>query len=508
MKFSSLIKRGTFRLAKNHPLTQKLQVVKEERERSSQLLVPDLKPVPDRWEDFVSLCTIRSGGKMVRFTPYGYQLILSRLMDEHSNIVIAKSRQLGVTQVVASKFLHRAARSQAYSAMSFLRSQADATAIARRTRQMLDGLKSYVKPANDTVNYLKLENLGELYFRNSSKEGSRSYDSVLDFLFDESAFSENIESIYAASSPSGALAGDLITKLIVSTPSAKSGWYWQKLNQDNGDRNVEDLCQAVAAGEVYREIPGIFWWIDDAGVVKLILHWSCHPVYSQKPDYLKYRQRQDGTDEETIQREYNLAFVDASTSVFSSDLIRDGCVGEFEDYRDDQATYFIGIDTATIGNDYCVAIVIKELRGKYSVVAIYRKRQQTSEFNLFQIGNLINQYQPAGVGIEVTGGVGQVYLERLSKDFEGYRFQAIRTTGDSKPVLVSTLQLVLEKRNLEFPECAISDELLSFRRQGKKLEAACGQNDDTVLALCFALAVAEKAEKGWDLSDIPRFKHG
>jgi phage terminase large subunit-like protein len=488
-----------------NPLVQDLKQIKSQLEIKSNIIS---KPVPQQWEDFVSLCTIRSGGRMVKFTPFLYQSLLSRLMDEYSNIVIVKSRQLGCTQVIASRFLHRACLSEAYSSMCFLRSQEDASAIARRTRQMLDGVKEYVKPVSDNVGYLKLQTLGEIYFKNSSKEGSRSYDSVLDFLFDEAGFSENIEQIYAASSPSGALAGDLITKLIISTPSAKSGWYWNKLNENNGSRDVEELCKLVASGKIYRDIPGCFWWVDELGTVKLILHWKCHPIYSQREDYLQYRQQQDGTDWETVLREYDLRFVDSAVSVFAADFIRTAAVGELEDFRDKEARYYLGIDVSTIGLDYTVAIILKEKKGRYSTVALYRRRQQTAEYHLYQIGSLIKQYQPNKIGIEVTGGVGQVYLERLSKEFESYEFQAIRTTGESKPILISTLQLVLEAKNIEFPESsAIPDELLSFRRVGKRLEAASGKHDDTVLALSFALSIAEKADKGWDLSAIPKAKY-
>ena len=75
-------------------------------------------------------------------------------------------------------------------------------------------------------------------------------------------------------------------------------------------------------------------------------------------------------------------------------------------------------------------------------------------------------------------------------------------------MLISTLQLVLEMKNIEFPESSvIPDELLSFRRVGKRLEAASGKHDDTVLSLSFALSVAEKADKGWDLSAIPKAKN-
>jgi hypothetical protein len=371
----------------------------------------NLLAIPENWEEFVTLTTIRSGGNMVRFNPYYYQKIISKLMDKHNNIVAVKSRQLGITQIVLSKFLHRASRNPAYSSMCFMRNGDDASAISRRARQMVNCLGEYIIPDSDNVGYLKLRDKGEIYFKNSSREGSRSYDSVLDFLFDEAAFSENIQQIYAASSPSGALAGDKITKMIISTPSAKSGWYWDKLTADNGDIDIEQLCIDVAEGKVYKDIPGLYWFIDKAKTVKLILHWKAHPVYSQIENYLEYRMQQDGTDWETVLREYDLRFIDSSVAVFTSDIVRNCAVGQNEDERDNEATYYLGIDTSTMGKDYTVAIVLKEKYKKYSVVNIYRKRQQPTDYHLYQIGNLIKQYKPKIIGVEVTGGVGQVYID-------------------------------------------------------------------------------------------------
>jgi Terminase RNaseH-like domain len=448
--------------------------------------------VPTDWEDFAALCTIRSGGKMVKFEPYSYQVLLSKLMDLYSNIVVIKSRQLGITQTATSKFLHRACINPAYSAMSFMRNAEDASALSRRVRQMLGGLSEYVDPANDNVGYLKLAGLGEMYFKNSSKEGSRSYDSVQDFLFDESAFSENIESIYAASSPSSAMAGDDTTKLIVSTPSAKSGWYWNKLSENNGDIDIEEACKAVAAGELFKDMLGAYWFVDEVGTVKLILHWRCHPIYSQKSDYLAYRKQQDGSDDEVVLREYDLRFIDSAVSVFSSNLIKQAAEGSWEDSPSKDAVYYIGIDTATTGGDYCCAIVLKESSKGYSVVKLYRKRQETSDYHLYQIANLIEKFKPETIGIEVTGGVGQVYLEALVKQFKDRKFEAIRTTSSSKPAMISALQLALEKAVLKIPpESVIVEEILSFRRQGKRLEASPGKHDDTVMALAFALTVSQ-----------------
>ena len=451
----------------------------------------NLLPIPDNWEEFVALTTIRSGGNMVKFNPYYYQKIISNLMDMHNNLVVVKSRQLGITQIVLSKFLHRASRNQAYSSMCFMRNGDDASAISRRARQMVSCLSEYITPTNDNVGLLKLKDRGEIYFKNSSREGSRSYDSVVDQLYDEAAFSENIQQIYAASSPSGALSGDAITKMIISTPSAKSGWYWDKLNADNGDIDIEGLCIDVADGKVYKDIPGLYWFVDRAGTVKLIIHWKAHPVYSQIENYLEYRKLQDGTDEETIAREYDLRFIDSAVAVFDSGLIRINAIGEYETIPDLDADYYAGLDTATTGNDYCTMPILKHKNGKFSLVHLYRKRQQTSEYHLYQIGEILKSFKPRVTGIETTGGVGQVYLEQLVKQFPDLNFQGIRTTGDSKPVMISTLVLALEKQALNYPtNCPLIDEMLSFRRDGRKLEAAPGKHDDTVMGTAFALKVS------------------
>ena len=463
-------------------------------------------PIPDCWEDFVRLCSIRSGGQMKRFSPYPYQVLLNKLMDKFTNIDIVKSRQLGLTQAVLSKFLHRACLSRAYSSMAFMRSGEDASALSRRGRMMLESLEPCgIRAENDNVGHLRLAGRGEVYFKNSSREGSRSYDSVQDFLFDEAAFAENIGSIYSASTPSSALAGNDTTKLVISTPSAKSGWYWEKLNTNNGDRDLEELCMLVAEGTLYREIPGVYWWIDELGGVKLILHWRCHPVYSQIPDYLQYRQRQDQTDWETILREYDLRFIDSAVSVFSADLVGLNAVGSYEQDRDDLASYFIGVDPNFGGNDFCTAPVLKWDGKNFRVVDCYRKRKETSDYNLYYLRELIEKWQPERVGVETNGG-GKIYLEQLVKWFPNIEFIDIRTSESSKPVMISRLKLALEREAFVFPaDCPLKDELLTFRQQGKRLEAAPGKHDDYVMGSAIALTAAsqEPKKKGFHFTSLP-----
>jgi hypothetical protein len=443
---------------------------------------------------------------MKQFDAYPHQKILSQLMDRYTNIDVIKSRQLGLTQAVLSKFLHRACLSRAYSSMAFMRSGEDASALSRRGRMMLESLESCgIKAENDNVGHLRLAGKGEIYFKNSSREGSRSYDSVQDFLFDEAAFSENIGSIYSASTPSSALAGNNTTKLVISTPSSKSGWYWQKISTNNGGRDVEELCQLVAEGTLYREIPGVFWWIDELGGVKLILHWRCHPVYSQNPDYLKYRQQQDQTDWETILREYDLRFIDSAVSVFSADLVSLNAVGTYEQDRNNSASYFIGIDPNFGGNDFCCAPVLRWDGQVFRIVDFYRKRKESSDYNIFYLRELIEKWQPERVGVEVNGG-GKIYLEQLVKWFPSIEFVEVRTSESSKPLMVSRLKLALERESFIFPaDCPLKDELLTFRQQGKRLEAPPGKHDDFIMGSAIALTAAnqEPKKKGFYFTSLP-----
>jgi hypothetical protein len=473
-------------------------------QKYTQATENNLKPIPENWESFVSLMKIRSGGEMKQYIPYDYQKILIRLMQQFNTIVLIKTRQLGVSQTVLSKFLHDSCINPAASNILFMRNGDDASAISRRARQMLLSIPEYAKAENDNVGYLKIKQGGDLYFKNSSNEGSRSLDSATGMLFDEAAFVNNIQQIYAASSPSSALSGDKVSKLIVSTPSAKSGWYWDKLSENNGKIDIEDLAIQVSEGKLFKELPGIYWFSDEAGTCKLIIHYLAHPGYSQIPDYLKYRLDQDGTDEETVQREYNLRFIDSSVAVFGAELIRANAIGGWEDYKEN-AEYYCGLDTATFGSDYVSFSVLKFDSGKYSKVHLYRKRQQTSDYHIYQISEIINKYKPKKVGIEITGGVGQIYLEQLVKLHADTQFEAIRTTGDSKPIMINNLILAMEKRVLNYPNRSpIIEEMLSFRRIGNKLEAANGKHDDVIMSTAFALIVTDfnKPERNiWSLKN-------
>ena len=444
------------------------------------------KPIPDTWVEFARLCQIRSGDRLVYFDPYHYQIKLVELLQDHSCIV-TKSRQLGITETISNWMLWNAAINPAYLAVILSKSQADTSNIAKRLRRTIDGLSDYIELKTNSVLDIELKSGGRILFRNSSPNGVRGLESVSAILYDEASFVDGIDEIYTASVPSTTMVGDKARLIILSTPNGKQGFYWDKLAGNNDDRNLEKVCEQVRDGSINP----LQYWIDEAGWGKFIIHWKAHPIHGKNPNYLQDIQRKYQLSEAKVRQEYDLSFLDSDVSVFSAELVRSNADGYSETQADKQSNYYLGIDTSTLGNDYTVAVVLKQVDNCFYLVDMYRKRKMSSDYNIYHVGELINKFKPEKIAIEVTGGTGQIYLEQLSSEHQGFKFEAIKTTGDSKPAMVERLLLALEKSCFKYPEShPLIEELLNFRRQGKKLEAVTGKHDDLVMACCFAIAIS------------------
>ncbi|MGL4883253.1 MAG: hypothetical protein ACRC8K_19660 [Waterburya sp.] len=444
------------------------------------------KQLPQTWVEFANLCQIRSGSQVINFNPYQYQLKLIELIKLHHSTVIAKTRQLGITETVANYFLFKACLNPGYLGVIFSKTQSDTSNIAKRIRRQIDSLYEYIKTETDSLTDIQIKNGGRILFRNSTPNGARGLESVSDILYDESAFVDEIEEIYKSSIPCTTVVGDEARIIILSTPNGQSGWYWDKLSLNNGDRDVLQICQQIRTGE----IEPFQYWIDSNGWCKFILHWLGHPQFSLKKEtYLQDIKSRFELPEEVIEQEYNLSFVDSQSLVFSSEIIRQSATGEWKNPQE-QGIYYFGIDTSLLGNDYTVCTILQEIEDRYHLVKMYRQRKKTHEYNIFEIGNLIELYNPIRVGIEVNSS-GQIYYEQLSSQHFNTDFEAIKTTASSKPTMINRLTLALERQQLIIPnDKAVIEEFLSFRQNGSRLEAIEGKHDDIIMSLAFAILVA------------------
>ena len=438
--------------------------------------------LPDRWEDFIALLKIKSGESYKQFKAYDYQSKLISLCESESTILAVKSRQLGITQTIASYFLFKACKNPAYSAVCFSRSQDDVSALSRRVRDMALQLQSYgIELLIDNVGLIKLKNLGEIYFKNSSKEGSRSYDSISDFLFDEASFVPTIESIYSASSASSSMVSKSL-KVIVSTPGSKLSWFYKQANL-NSDKPIDLTCKQVADGSLPP-----FYHYNESGLCKVFIHWKSHPIYSLRDDYLEFRQQQDQTSIEVINREYNLTFEEIEEhGIFNSKIIQLSSIETPIEKPLEGVEYYLGIDTATVGDDYFVASLFYWDNTTFRQCFLYRDRKKSIEFYLFKCSELIETFKPKCVSIE-TNSIGEGFYQQLQQNYPNIFFNKIHTSSNNKSTMVGSLQVWIESKKLTLlNDDRVKFEFLNFIRIGQQLRASNG-HDDIVMSSAFCLA--------------------
>ncbi len=438
---------------------------------------------PDRWEDFARTCKIRSGDRVVNFDPYYYQIELINQIQQNQTTVICKTRQLGKTETITNYFLWKAINNPGYLAVIFSRTQSDTSNIAKRIRRTIDGLN--LPTVTDSVTDIQLGGGGRLLFRNSTKQGARGLPSVSDILYDEGAFVEHIEDIYTASIPCTSMLGDKARIIILSTPNGQSGWYWEMLTQNNGDRDIVEICDRVQK----RELPPIYYWIDSVGACKFICHWLAHPKYSQQDNYLESIKKRFKLSDCAVQQEYNLSFSHSEAIVFPSELIAAAAIGFYSEPNFDNGYYFAGLDTSTVGDNYTVFSIVKRNRnGLLSLECLYRERGKSFQYHIDRISESIELYQPHCIAIESNSG-GAIFLEKLQEIHLGFNFLEFKTTNTSKQTAIDRLLLELENRNLIFPgDSIVLEEFRAFRRNDKKLEAATGKTDDIIMSLAINLS--------------------
>jgi hypothetical protein len=466
----------------------------------NQALSNEEKPIgiPEHWPDFARLCKIRSGNKIIIFSPYDYQVKLWELVMHNPRLSIVKSRQLGITQLIISIFLHRAALNEAYVALVFMRAKKDTSKVADRNRAMIESMDGLIVADKDSNDVLKLKKGGYIYYMNAESEGGRSIDSVSDSLYDEAAFVPNIASLIGGTAASSSMVGEDATQIVVSTPNTKYGWFYNRMAKNNPDDfDFEAKCKAVVA---QQEKP-FYTWPDKNGGMKAIIHWRAHPIYSKREDFVAYRQKLDEVTEEQAEREYNLLFENSGVTIFSYKSIAASMIGKYEPKPEEGVDYYMGIDTAGIGSDFTVGTIGKEFKkiletdegsiqlNCYSVVDTYRKSGEIHNVDLLNLIKMIRKWKPRRIGVECYEGTGEIMRQHLVMVFPDIEILSLKLNDASKVVVVGAVKIGLQEQRIIYPPSPLADELAVYSLIEGKMEAASGYNDDCVSSLIQMIAV-------------------
>ena len=233
---------------------------------------------PDDLEDFSKLCSIRSGQAIIPFQLYDYQASIAKIIDSHRFTQIFKTRQLGLTEMGGVRSLHKAVTDKAYAGVFLSIGQKESSNISKRIKLLNNSLN--IKWATESTTELQPLGGGNIKCRPSTANSVRGLESVTDVFFDEAAFIEGIEEIYAGAMPSQEMVGDMASTVICSTMSedGELSWFWKLLDSNNGDIDAREVIEGVKNGL----LPPFFWWTDVNGWAKVIIHWKAHPIYSKK----------------------------------------------------------------------------------------------------------------------------------------------------------------------------------------------------------------------------------
>jgi Terminase large subunit, T4likevirus-type, N-terminal len=271
--------------------------------------------LPTSWAEFAALTEIRSGEGIIKFNPYPYQTALVDAIESHKLTIVGKSRQLGISETVCNYFLWRACVDRSVLAVVLSLGQRETIDLARRVRFAIESLTPFgITTSTDTLTDIQINGGGRLLFRPSNENSTRGLPAVTHALIDEAGFVDNVDRIYQAIIPAtSTVANPKI--VVVSTPNGSQGWYHNLLS--NGDTDLVGLCDRIRDGSIdpYQQ-----WSV--ANTSKVMIHWKCHPKFSQQSDYLDRIAQETGLSETVIAQEYDLSFSDQDEAVFPAALVR------------------------------------------------------------------------------------------------------------------------------------------------------------------------------------------
>jgi hypothetical protein len=462
------------------------EAVKREQRSAAFTQTTNTTPLPsvEDWAAFASRTWIRTSGTVAPFIPYDFQIDLINSIDRYPNTIVNKSRQMGVSETVASYLACRAATEPGFAGVVFSKTQQDASDLGRRVRAMLNSIQGHsFRYTTDSNTLVSLVGGGTLYFLPGSPRAARGIPSGSVLWLDEAAFIDGADEIYRGAMPILSMVGEAAKVIITSTPDLELDFFGGLWHQGI----PVDWYDYVRR----HDIDGLNTLLDAIGDDwnRVAIHYSQHPVYSRDPLWADKTRESRRMTKSAWRSEYELAFGSTDSQVYPSNLISRAARGAWLECGHIGRDYVIGIDPNAGGDDYFVAIVLDITQKPYSVVSMYRANGKSTQYSLRKIKTLIDDYLPARIVIEKQS-MGAVIGEALQQVLPEYQVEYFNTTRPSKITATDRILFNLEHDDLIFPECVICDELRAFQqRDTGERKAAAGHHDDTVMALALACSL-------------------
>jgi len=435
----------------------------------------------------------------INFHLYPFQEKVLDLFRKHLYSTVLKSRQLGISTLVAGYSLWLMIFNQDKNILCIATKQETAKNMVTKVKFMFENLPSWLKgnkkPLEDNKLSLKLPNGSQIKAVSAASDAGRS-EAVSLLIIDEAAFIEDIETIWTAAQQTLSTGGACIS---LSTPNGVGNWFhntWVKAE------------------------------LGENSFVPIRLPWTVHPERNQE-----WRDKQDqDLGPRMASQECDASFLTSGNTIVEPDILnfyentwvkdpveKRGIGGNYWiwQYPDYSRQYLICADVARgDGSDFSAFHVIDIETCEQ--IAEFKAQLGTREFGHILISAGM-EYNKALISVE-NASMGWDVVQTIVESGYSNLYYSPRGYDDSvntyihkletdqmvpgftnslkiRPLLIPKLEAYLRDKIFVFRSKRLLEELRTLIWDNGKAKAAQGYNDDLVIAIAEGLYIRDTAIK-------------
>jgi hypothetical protein len=431
---------------------------------------------------------------LVPFRTYKFQKDLLSDFHDHRLNVILKSRQMGISTIVAGYAAWMLLFHKERNVLVMATKLNTAIEIVEKVKDIIDSVPEYIKISEITVNNktkLELSNGSRIQGVPTSKDAGRSQALSL-LIIDEAAFVDDMDDLWTGLLPTISTGGRCIA---LSTPNGVGNWFHKTyIDSESGFNNFKP-----------SKLP-----------------WHIHPEYTQE----WFDNMTRNMSKRQIAQEFQCTFNGSGeTVVLSEDILRiKGGISEpkrrtwidrnyhiWKEYESD-GSYLVTADVARgDGKDFSVFHVL-DLKNMEQV-AEYQGKVDLDNFAklLFDVGreygNCMMVVENNNVGFAVLTKLVEMrypnmyfsaksshdFVDSLSAQYSSNTVPGFTTTMKTRPLIVAKLEEFIRNKSIKINSQRMANELDTFLWINGRPEAQKGYNDDLVMSLAIGCWVRDTA---------------
>jgi len=425
------------------------------------------------------------------FNLYPFQSKVLNLFQSGEDEIILKSRQLGISTLVAGYILWLMNFHADKNVLCVATKQDTAKNLVTKVKFMWENLPSWLKVAHEEKNKLtlRLQNGSQVKAVAASSDAGRS-EAVTLLIIDEAAFIDQIDSIWASAQQTLATGGQSI---ILSTPNGTGNFFHKTWVRAKEGKN---------------------------GFLPIKLPWQVHPERNQA-----WRDEQDELlgDPRIASQECDCDFSTSGDIVFYSEWIKfieETTIEEPIERRgvnnnlwiwerpDYSREYMVVADVARgDGKDFSTAHVIDvELNAQ---VAEFKEQLPPKEFGYFLVG-LASEYNNALLAVDnsnigwatldaiIEREYSNLYYSPKTDKFNAQDYLKVYEGGSdvvpgftmsmrSRPLIINKFREFVGDQSVTIKSKRLLEEMKVFIWKNGRPEAQSGYNDDLIMAFAIGM---------------------